>query len=145
MGHSASSVLTPCCVSCSQRRKLRIHSSCKRFTVFWFPANSRVWTKLQISFSRLPEDIKQVAATEEQEGPVGKKAKEAKFAPVCFSRCVHFKNSGRPSRNTDKTSRGPRLRSPDKSVIVNCAISKEYDPKLTHHRLKPVGSKNPMG
>lgn len=74
------------------------------------------------------EDIKQdVVATEEEEVAADKKAKEPKFAPVAFHDACVSRIQAVLHETLIKRSRAQYL-SPDKSVMVNCAVSKEHNP-----------------
>jgi hypothetical protein len=74
------------------------------------------------------EDIKQeVVVAEEQEIPTVKKTKEPKFTPVAFHDSCISRIQAVLKQTLIKRSRA-QYSSPDRSVIVNCAVSKEYNP-----------------
>lgn len=74
------------------------------------------------------EDLKQgEGATEEEGVPVDKKSKEPKFAPVAFHDACISRIQVALRETLIKRSRA-QYSSPDKSVIVNCAVSKEHNP-----------------
>jgi hypothetical protein len=74
------------------------------------------------------EDIKQDdAAVDDEVTPVDKRTKEPKFTPVafheaCISRIQTYLNETLIKRTRAQYS------SPDKSILVNCAVSKEHSP-----------------
>ena len=77
------------------------------------------------------EDIKQEeVATDEQEVPADKKSKEPKFTPVAFHDACISRIQDALHETLIKRSRA-QYSSPDKTVIVNCAVSKEYNPDTT--------------
>lgn len=74
------------------------------------------------------EDIKQEAITpDEEEVVVDKKSKEPKFTPVAFHDACISRIQAVLGETLIKRSRA-QYSSPDKSVIVNCAVSKEHTP-----------------
>jgi hypothetical protein len=74
------------------------------------------------------EDIKQEAvATEEEEVSADKKIKEPKFTPVAFHDACISRIQAVLHETLIKRSRA-QFSSPDKSIIVNCAVSKEHNP-----------------
>jgi hypothetical protein len=74
------------------------------------------------------EDIKQeVAVREEKEVSEDKKGKEPKLAPAAFHEACITRIAAVLHETLIKRS-WAQYSSPDKSVIVNCAVSKEYDP-----------------
>ncbi len=77
------------------------------------------------------EDIKQgEGGTEVKEVPIGKKAKEPKFTPVAFHDACISRIQAHIHQTLIKRSRA-QYSSPDKSVVVNCSISKEHNPDTT--------------
>ncbi|MGE0473671.1 MAG: hypothetical protein AB7P17_08550 [Nitrospirales bacterium] len=74
------------------------------------------------------EDIKQEEAVTDEEGvSVDKKTKEPKFTPVAFHEACISRIQIALGEPLLKRSRA-QYSTPDKSVIVNCAVSKEYNP-----------------
>jgi hypothetical protein len=73
------------------------------------------------------EDIKQEAATTEvEEEPAKKKTKESKFTPVAFHDACILRIQAFLHETLIKRSRA-QYSSPDKSVLVYCAVSKEHN------------------
>jgi hypothetical protein len=75
------------------------------------------------------EDIKQETVTPDEEKIVGKKSKEPKFTPVAFHDACIARIQSVLKETLIKRSRS-LYSSPDKSVVVNCAVSKEHDPDM---------------
>ncbi|MEW6443802.1 MAG: hypothetical protein AB1640_22900 [bacterium] len=74
------------------------------------------------------EDIKQdEAATVEGVTPISKKSKEPKFTPVAFHDACMARIQNSVKETLIKRTRA-QYSSPDKAVIVNCAVSKEHNP-----------------
>ncbi len=73
------------------------------------------------------EDIKQDQVATEGVS-VDKKSKEPKFTPVAFHDACISRIQAALRGKLIKRSRA-QYSSPDKSMIVNCAVSKEYDPE----------------
>jgi hypothetical protein len=74
------------------------------------------------------EEIKQEAVTlDEEEVMVGKKSKEPKFTPVAFHDACISRVQSVLGKTLIKRSRA-QYSSPDRSIVVNCAVSKEYNP-----------------
>jgi len=77
------------------------------------------------------EDIKQDEGTAVEEvAHVDKKTKEPKFTPVAFHDACITRIQAYLKETLIKRTRSQYL-SPDKSLIVNCAVSKEHDPDTT--------------
>jgi hypothetical protein len=77
------------------------------------------------------EDIKQEEGSEVEEVvPVGKKSKEPKFTPVAFHDACIDRIQVQLKVILIKRTRA-QYSSPDKTVMVNCAVSKEYHPDTT--------------
>jgi hypothetical protein len=77
------------------------------------------------------EDIKQEEGTTvEEAAPADKKSKEPKFTPVAFHDACIARIQVLVHETLIKRTRA-QYSSPDKSVIVNCAVSKEHDPGTT--------------
>lgn len=73
-------------------------------------------------------DIKQEeVAKEEQEVSIDKKSKELELAPVSFHDACISRIQDTIHKKLIKRSR-TQYSSPDKSIIVNCAVSREYNP-----------------
>jgi hypothetical protein len=95
---------------------------------------SREFTRLDeivyILFSTT-EDIKQdEGTTVEDVAPVDKKTKEPKFTPVAFHDACIARIQAHLKETLIKRTRA-QYSSPDKSLVVNCAVSKEHDPDTT--------------
>lgn len=74
------------------------------------------------------EDIKQEEGAEAAEAPtVDKKTKEPKFTPVAFHDACISRIQAHLAVPLIKRTRA-QYSSPDKTVIVNCAVSKEHNP-----------------
>jgi hypothetical protein len=73
------------------------------------------------------EDLKQEEAEGEQEEPPTKKLTKPKFTPVAFHDACISRIQAALGERLIKRSRA-QYSSPDKSVIVNCAVSKEHNP-----------------
>lgn len=74
------------------------------------------------------EDIKQEEGTDVEEVvPVDKKSKEPKFTPVAFHNACITRIQAHLNVTLIKRTRA-QYSSPDKTVMVNCAVSKEYQP-----------------
>jgi hypothetical protein len=77
------------------------------------------------------EDIRQEeGAVVEQVAPVDKKSKEPKFTPVAFHDACMARIQTYLKETLIKRTRA-QYSSPDKKVVVNCAVSKEHDPDTT--------------
>lgn len=77
------------------------------------------------------EDIKQEEDTEvEEAGPAGKKSKEPKSTPVAFHDVCIARIQEHLKENLIKRTRA-QYSTPDKALVVNCAVSKEHDPDST--------------
>ena len=77
------------------------------------------------------EDIKQEEGTAvEKVAPVDKKIKEPKFTPVAFHDACIARIQTHLKETLIKRTRA-QYSSPDKTVVVNCAVSKEHDPDTT--------------
>jgi hypothetical protein len=74
------------------------------------------------------EDIKQeIVAPEEEEESADKRSKEPKVTPVAFHDACILRIQATLHETLIKRSRA-QYSSPDKSVMVNCAVSKEHNP-----------------
>ena len=74
------------------------------------------------------EDIKQeVIISDEESSVISKKSKEPRHAPVAFHDACISRIQAFLSETLVKRSRS-QYSSPDKSIIVNCAVSKEHNP-----------------
>lgn len=77
------------------------------------------------------EDIKQDEdVTTEEVAPVSKKSKEPKFTPVAFHDACLTRIQTSLKETLIKRTRA-QYSSPDKKLIVNCAVSKEHTPDTT--------------
>jgi hypothetical protein len=77
------------------------------------------------------EDIKQEeGAAVEGVAPVDKKTREPKFTPVAFHEACIARIQRHLKETLIKRTRA-QYSSPDKTVVVNCAVSKEHDPDTT--------------
>ena len=74
------------------------------------------------------EDIKQETVSEDIEGgPKEIAAKEPKFKPVAFHDACMARVQAALSQTLLKRSRA-KYSSPDKTILLNCSVSKEHDP-----------------
>lgn len=76
------------------------------------------------------EDIKQEDTEVEEVVPVDKKSKEPKFKPVAFHEACISRIQAHLKENLIKRTRA-QYSTPDKMLVVNCAVSKEHDPDTT--------------